>query len=118
MTAELTYPDGLIYIGICIVMVIIIAVLAARVKALKDENEYLLSRRPTGRMAEAAGEEAEAPKPPAICEVFCNHRDIVIPAQQAEIASLKVDLKNAEIRCEIMQSTIAKLRTGRGSEDV
>lgn len=108
---EFTFPSGLIHIGIIIVMVIIITVLATVNTNQKHELEYLRSRRSSGKKSEAAGTEAEAP---AICDIFCNYRDIVIPEMQAEIDGLKVDLKNAEMRCAIMQSTITKLRTGKG----
>ena len=111
---EFTFPSGLIYIGIVIVMVIIIAVLAMVNTNQKHEIEYLLSRRSGGKKTGAAGPEAERPEPPAICNIFWNYKDVVIPTMQAEIDGLKVDLKNAEIRYEIAQSTITKLRTGKG----
>lgn len=110
---ELTFPSGLIYIGIVIVMVIIITMLATVNANQKHELEYLRSRRSSGKKSSEAGPEAEAPP---ICDIFCNYRDIVIPAMQAEIDSLKVDLRNAEMRCAIMQSTITKLRTGKGED--
>lgn len=118
MTAELTYPGGLIYIGILIVMVIIIAVLAVTNTNQKHEIEYLLSRRSGGKKSEAAGEEAENQQPPAICGVFCEYRDNVIPALEAEIKGWKEDYRNLKFRYEILLNTNAKLRMGRGSEDV
>ena len=95
---ELTFPSGLIYIGILIVMVIIIVVQAMANANQKHELEYLRSRRSIGKKDEATGTEAEK----------------VQSVMQAKIDSLKEDLRNAEIRCELMQSTIRKLRTGKG----
>lgn len=108
---EFTFPSGLIYIGIVIVMVIIITVLAVVNTNQKHELEYLRHRRSSGKKSDAAGKEAEAP---AICDIFCNYRDIVIPALEAEIKGWREDYRSLKIRYEIAQSTITKLRTGKG----
>lgn len=117
---EFTFPSGLIYIGIVIVMVIVITVLAMVNANQKHELEYLRSRRSIGKKSEAAGKEAEKPEPQVYnsCGIICSYRDIEIPRLKQKIEYLNEELKSAATRCEIMQSTITKLRTGRGSEDV
>ena len=116
MIEDLTFPSGLIYIGILIVLVIIIAVQAVKTTNQKHELEYLRSRRQKGQKSEAAGNEVNKPQSVNSCDIFCNYKDVIIPAMQAEIDAWKADYRNAEIRCALMQDTITKLRTGKGEK--
>lgn len=115
MSNGFSFPSELIYIIIIIILVAIITVLAAKVTAQDNQIKYYLSRRNSRKPEQK--QPAEETRP-AMCNIFCNYRDIVIPDLEASVAYWKTEYVNAENRCSIAQDTIRKLRTGRESGDV
>lgn len=112
-TGNLTYPWGLVYIGILFLVVAIAAVLAAIVTLQRGEIKDLLARRDRNKSAEQEDESTCSRE----CKYFCALEDVVIPELQQEIDAWKAAYKNSEIRCELMNSTITKLRTNNNAKE-
>lgn len=112
-TGNLTYPWGLVYIGILFFVTVITAVLAATVTLQCREIKDLLARRDRNKSAEQEDENTCSRE----CKYFCALEDVVIPELQQEIDAWKAAYKNSEIRCELMNSTIAKLRTNNEAKE-
>ena len=98
-TGNLTYPWGLVYIGILFLVVAIAAVLAAIVTLQRGEIKDLLARRDRNKSAEQEDESTCSRE----CKYFCALEDVVIPELQQEIDAWKAAYKNSEIRCELMK---------------
>ncbi len=112
-TGELTYPWGLVYIGILLFVTVIMAVLAATVMLQRRQIKELLARWDRNKPAEQNNENICGRQ----CGYYCQLEDNVIPEMQQEITYWKIAHKEAmkqytasEGRNIILQSTIAKLR--------